>query len=196
MTYIGRRLRREEVRSLIRSSDWADTVRRRTSEDNGKNWSECELEYKQAPTQGEFTQSDGESQRGTGPYDAVSGRLIKPVFQRIIKGKPEVDMKELWSGNRLFCDHGFYQLSDDNGRTWRKAHQLKYEEGPSFKKDTVTVIDDRDPEQDSGHLQPSNFSLLEDMETQEMEVYLMRLGEHGGGPDIWTADACKYTLVF
>ncbi len=44
MTYIGRMLRREEVRSLIRSSDWADTVRRRTSEDNGKNWSEWEFE--------------------------------------------------------------------------------------------------------------------------------------------------------
>ncbi|MCD6564536.1 MAG: exo-alpha-sialidase [Bacteroidales bacterium] len=401
MTYIGRGLRREEVRSLIRSSDWADTIRRRTSEDNGKNWSDWELEYKQAPTQGEFTQEGGESQRGTGPYDPVSGRLIKPVFQRIITGKPEVAMKELWSGNRLFCDHGFYQLSDDDGRTWGKAHQLKYEdgpdfnpdswgnpeyyrtnemyigdaialsngtvilsstipvpyrdeedekfpsvfpntyrdgcvagavcfvgrwnevrqnydwitsksiflprristrglvelnlselnngnlllimrgsntgldpvkypgrkwfsvsrdggfnwskvkdirydtgeqlyspasiartirssktgklywvgnipdvppdgnspryplqiveideEGPSFRKDTVTVIDDRDPEQDSEHMQLSNFSLLENRETQEMEVYLTRLGEHGGGPDIWTADAYKYTLVF
>ena len=401
MTYIGRGLRREEVRSLIRSSDWADTVRRRISEDNGKNWSEWELEYKQAPTQGEFTQSGGESQRGTGPYDPVSGKFIKPVFQRIITGEPEVAMKELWSGNRLFCDHGFYQLSDDDGRTWGKTHQLKYEdgpdfdpnnwgnpeyyrtnemyigkaialsngtvilsstipvsyrdeedekfpsvfpntyrdgcvagavcfigrwnkvrqnydwitskpvflprristrglvelnlseltngnlllimrgsntgldpvkypgrkwfsvsrdgglnwsevkdirydtgeqlyspasiartihssktgklywvgnitdvppdgnspryplqiveideEGPSFRKDTVTVIDDRNPEKDSEYLQLSNFSLLENRETQEMEVYLTRLGERGGGPDIWTADAYKYTLVF
>ena len=401
MTYIGRRLRREEVRSTVRSSDWADTVRRRTSEDNGKNWSDWELEYKEAPTQGEFTQSGGESQRGTGPYDPVSGRLIKPVFQRIITGKPEVAMKEIWKGNRLFCDHGFYQLSENDGRTWGKAHQLKYEdgpdfdpdswgnpeyyrtnemyigdaialsngtviisatipvpyrdeedekfpsvfpntyrdgcvagamcfvgrwnkarqdydwtksksvflprkkstrglvelnlseltngnlllimrgsntgldpvkypgrkwfsvskdgglnwsevkdirydtgeklyspasiartirssktgklywvgnitdvpadgnspryplqiveideEGPSFRKDTVTVIDDRDPEQDSEHLQLSNFSLLENRETQEMEMYLIRLGERGGGPDIWTADAYKYTLVF
>lgn len=401
MTYIGRGLRREEVRSTIRSSDWADTVRRRTSEDNCRNWSDWELEYKQAPTQGEFTQEGGESQRGTGPYDPVSGRLIKPVFQRIITGKPEVAMKEIWKGNRLFSDHGFYQLSENDGRTWGKAHQLRYEngpdfdpknwgnqeyyrtnemyigdaialsngtviisstipvpyrneedekfpsvfpnnyregcvagamcfvgrwnkvrhdydwttsnpvflprristrglvelnlselingnlllimrgsntgldpvkypgrkwfsvskdnglnwsevkdirydtgeqlyspasiartirssitgklywvgnipdvpadgnspryplqiveideEGPSFRKDTVTVIDDRDPQQDSGHLQLSNFSLLENRETQEIEVYLTRLGEHGGGPDIWTADAYKYTLVF
>jgi hypothetical protein len=29
-----------------------------------------------------------------------------------------------------------------------------------------------------------------------MEVYLTRLGEHGGGPDVWTADAYKYTLLF
>ena len=401
MTYIGRGLRREEVRSLVRSSDWSDTVRRRTSEDNGRNWSDWELVYKQAPTQGEFTQSGGESQRGTGPYDPVSGRLIKPVFQRIVKGDPKVAMKELWSGNRLFCDHGFYQLSDDDGGTWGNAHQLNYEdgpdfdpnnwgdqeyfrtnemyigqaialsngtvvisatipvpyldeedektpsvfpntyregcvagavcfvgwwnkarqdydwttskpvflprrmstrglvelniseltngnlllimrgsntgldpdkcpgrkwfsvsrdgglnwsevkdircdtgeqlyspasisktirssktgklywvgnipevppdgnspryplqiveideEGPYFKKDTVTVIDDRDPERDSEHLQLSNFSLLEDRETHEMEVYLTRLGERGGGPDVWTADAYKYNLVF
>ncbi|MEA1875234.1 MAG: sialidase family protein [Bacteroidota bacterium] len=401
MSYIGRKLRREEIRSTIRSSDWADTIRRRTSEDNGKNWSEWELEYKEAPTQGEFTQEGGESQRGTGPYDPVSGRLIKPVFQRIITGKPEVAMKEIWKGNRLFCDHGFYQLSDDDGLTWGKAKQFKYEngpdfdpdnwgdseysrtnemyigqaialsngtviisstipvphrdeedekfpsvfpndyrdgcvagavcfvgrwnkarqdydwtksksvflprkkstrglvelnlselkngnllltmrgsntgldplkypgrrwfsisqdgglswsevkdmcydtgeqlyspasiartirssktgklywvgnipdvppdgnspryplqiveideEGPSFKKDTVTVIDNRDPEKDSEHLQLSNFSLFENRETQEMEMYLIRLGEHGGGPDIWTADAYKYTLVF
>ena len=401
MNYIGRKLRREEVRSQIRSSDWADTVRRRTSEDNGKNWSDWELEYKEAPTQGEFTKEGGESQRGTGPYDPVSGRLIKPVFQRIITGKPEVAMKVLWEGKRLFCDHGFYQLSENDGLTWGKAHQFKYEggpdfdpnswgnpeyyrtnemyigeaialsngtvivsstipvpyrdeedekfpsafpndyrdgcvagamcfvgkwnkarqeydwtksksvflprrmstrglvelnlseltngnllmimrgsnrgldplkypgrrwfsvsrdgglswsevkdmrydtgeqlyspssiaktirssktgklywvgnipdvppdgnspryplqiveideEGPSFRKDTVTVIDDRDPEKDSEHLQLSNFSLLENRETQEMEIYLIRLGERGGGPDIWTADAYKYTLVF
>lgn len=401
MTYIGRKLRREEVRALIRSSDCSDTVRRRLSEDNGRSWSDWELVYKEAPTQGEFTQEGGESQRGTGPYDPISDRLIKPVFQRIIKGDRRVAMNDLWSGNRLFCDHGFYQLSEDDGRTWGKARQLKYEDGPgfdpgnwgdpgyfrtnemyigrviamsngtviisstvpvpyrdkedekvpsvfpntyregcvagamcfvgrwnkerqdydwtgskpvflprristrglveldlsetangnlllimrgsnvkqnpvkcpgrkwfsmsrdsglnwsevkdirydtgeqfyspasisktirssktgklywvgnipnvppkgnspryplqiveideekpSFKKDTVTVIDDRDPERDSKYLQLSNFSLLENRETHEMEVYLTRLGERGGGSDIWTADAYKYTLMF
>ena len=40
----------------------------------------------------------GENQDGTGPYDPVSKRLIKPVFQRIIKGKPEVAMSEIWKG--------------------------------------------------------------------------------------------------
>ena len=401
MSYIGRGLRREEVRSLVRSSDWSDTVRRRTSGDNGRTWSEWELVYEEAPTQGEFTQSGGASQRGTGPYDPVSGRLIKPVFQRILKGDPRKAMSEIWSGNRLFWDHGFYQLSADDGRTWGEARQLRYEEGPefdpenwgnpdflrtnemyigraaalsngtvvisatvpvpyrdeedekvpsifpnnyregcvagavcfvgrwnaerrdydwkvsdpvfvprrvstrglveldiaelsngnlllvmrgsnagldplkcpgrkwfsvsgdggltwspvsdirydtgeqfyspasiscmirssrtgrlywagnitevppdgnspryplqiveideespSFRKDTLTVIDDRDPERDSEHLQLSNFSLLEDRETFDMEVYLTRLGERGGGPDVWTADAYRYTLVF
>ncbi len=70
------------------------------------------------------------------------------------------------------------------------------EDGPSFKKDTLTIIDDRDPERDSEHLQVSNFSLFENRETHDMEIYMIRLGERGGGPDIWTADAYKYTLVF
>jgi len=401
MTCIGQGLRREEVRALVRSSDWHDTVRRRMSEDNGRTWSDWELIYEEVPTQGEFTQSGGPSQRGTGPYDPVSGRLIKPVFQRIVQGDPRVAMREIWSGNRLFCDHGFYQLSSDDGRTWGDARQLMYEDGPgfdpddwgdpeyfwanemyigraavlsngtvaisatvpvpyrdkedekipsvfpntyregcvagamcfvgrwnekrrdydwtssepmvvprrastrglveldlselrdgslllimrgsntgldpsecpgrkwfsvsrdggltwsavedirydtgeqlyspasisrtirssrtgrlywmgnipevppdgnspryplqiveieeenpSFKKDTVTVIDDRDPERDSEHVQLSNFSLLENRETHTMEVYLTRLGERGGGPDVWTAGAYKYTLVF
>lgn len=401
MTYIGRGLRREEVRSLIRSSDWSDTVRRRNSEDNGRTWTDWEMVYEEAPTQGDFTQSGGESQRGTGPYDPVSDKLIKPVFQRIVKGDPKVAMKVLWSGQRLFSDHGFYQLSGDDGRSWGPARMLKYEDGPdfdpdnwgdetffrtnemyigqaavlsngtviisatvpveyrdkedekypsvfpndyregcvagamcfvgrwnkvrndydwkkskpvflprristrglvelniseltngnlllimrgsntkldpvecpgrkwfsvsrdggltwsdvrdirydtgetlyspasisttirstktgrlywmgnipevppdgnspryplriveideenpSFKKHTVTVIDDRDPNRDSEFLQLSNFSLLEDRETHNMEVYLTRLGENGGGDDIWTANAYKYSLFF
>jgi hypothetical protein len=401
MNYIGKGLRREETRSLIRSSDWSDTIKRRISEDNGRNWSDWRLVHKQWPVQGDFTQSGGESQRGTGPYDPISGKLIKPVFQRIVKGDPKVAMKVLWSGKRLFCDHGFYQLSSDNGRSWGEVFQLKYEKGqdfdpndwgnpeyfrtnemyiggarvlsngtvvisatvpveyrneedekvksvfpntyrkgcvagamcfigrwnemrqnydwtksnpvflprkkstrglveldlnelkngnlllimrgsntgldpkkyagrkwfsvskdgglnwsevkdiryetgeslyspasisktirssktgklywvgnisdippdgnshryplqiveinedePSFIKDTVTVIDDRDPKRDSEHLQLSNFSLLENRETQDMEIYLTKLGENGGGKDIWTANAYKYTLVF
>jgi hypothetical protein len=401
ISYIGRNLRREEVRSLVRSSDWSDTVRRRMSEDNGRTWSDWELVYEQAPTQGDFTQKGGESERGTGPYDPVSGHLVKPVFQRLVKGDPQVAMSVIWKGERLFTDHGFYQLSDDDGRTWGKAKQLKYEdgpdfdpdnwgdpeyyrtnemyigrviavsngtviisatipvpypdeedmkfpsifpnnyregcvagamcfvgrwdeasrdykwqksnpiflprristrglveldlseltngnlllimrgsntgrdpvecpgrkwfsvsrdggltwsavkdmrydtgeqfyspasisktirstktgklywvgnipdtppdgnspryplqiveideEGPSFKKQSVTVIDDRDPNRDSERLQLSNFSLLEDRETHHMEVYLTKLGERGGGQDIWTADTYKYILEF
>ena len=401
MTYIGRELRRQEVRSLIRSSDWKDTVRCRTSEDNGRHWSDWEVVYNEAPKQGDYTQSGGASQRGTGPYDPVSGKLVKTVFQRVVKGDPRAAMKLIWRGQRLFCDHGFYQLSGDDGRTWGEAVMLKYEDGPdfdpqnwgnqrffrsnemyigqvavisngtviitatvpveyrdeedekypsvfpndyregcvagaicfigkwnkaraeyewqtsepvflprrrstrglvelsiseltdgnllllmrgsntkldplecpgrrwfsvsgdgghtwsdvqdirydtgetlyspasisrtvrstktgrlyfignipdvpprgnspryplqiveidedgpSFRKDTVTKIDDRDPQRDSEHLQLSNFSLLENRETHELELYLTRLGENGGGADIWTADAYKYSLAF
>lgn len=401
MSYIGTGLLREETRATVRSSDWSDTVRRRRSEDNGRTWSDWELVYEQAPEQDGFVQSGGPSQRGTGPLDPVSGMLIKPVFQRIVKGDPKVAMSELWKGNRLFCDHGFYQLSADDGKSWGEARQLNYEEGPdfdpenwgeatyfrsnemyiggtavlsngtvvisttlpvayrdeedekvpsvfpndyregcvagvmcyigrwnsadrdydwqrsettclprkkstrglveldlselkngnllllmrgsnvgldpvvcparkwfsvskdggltwspvediryntgetlyspasishslrssktgklywignitetppdgnspryplqivevdeegpSFKKDTVTVIDDRDPERDSVHVQASNFSVLENRETGEVELYLVRLGERGTGVDTWSADAYKYTLTF
>ncbi len=130
--YIGEGLRREEIRSNISSSDWHDTVRRRTSEDNGRTWSEWKQIYKEAPEQGGFTQSGGPSQGGSGPVDPVSGMLIKTVFQRIIEGDPKVAMHVIWEGKRLFSDHGFYQLSRDNGKTWGPGHLLKYEEGPDF----------------------------------------------------------------
>ncbi|MFH1567939.1 MAG: sialidase family protein [Gemmatimonadota bacterium] len=403
MTYIGEGRRREETRALVRSSDWGDTVRRRSSPDNGRTWSEWELVYEQAPTQGNWTQSGGPGPGGTGPLDPVSGRLLKPVFQRLVRGDPREAMSVLWQGDRRFCDHGFYQVSADDGRTWGEGHLLRYEDGPdfdpgdwgsaaffrtnemyigraiatargtvvisatipvehrdpedekvksvfpntyregcvagvmcfvgrwdagredydwqtsnriflprrqstrglveldlselrdgrllllmrgsntgleprqcparkwmsvsadggltwspvrdirydtgeplyspasishslrsrktgklywagnipdvppdgngpryplqivevdedaavpAFRRDTVTIIDDRDPTRDSEHLQLSNFSLLEDRETGEMEVYLVRLGERGGGPDVWTADAYRYRLVF
>ena len=64
------------------------------------------------------------------------------------------------------------------------------EERLAFKKDTLTVIDDRDSE----HMQLSNFSLLENRETQDMELYLTRLGERGGGDDTWSADSYPFTL--
>jgi len=41
-------------------------------------------------------------------------------------------MSVIWSGDRRFSDHGFYQLSSDNGETWDEGHLLKYEEGPDF----------------------------------------------------------------
>ena len=399
MNYIGNGLKREETRAIIRSSDWTEKPRRRISEDNGRTWSDWVIIDEGSKVQGDFTLSGGEDQGGTGPYDPVSGRLIKPVFQRIIKGIPQVAMSEIWKGNRLFCDHGFYQLSEDDGRSWGKAYMLKYEEGPgfnnenwgdekffrtnemyignavvikngsviitatvpvpfideedksipsvfpnnyregcvagavcfvgrwneavgnydwrlsnkiflpgrvstrglvelniselnsgkllmimrgsntgldpikypgrrwfsisddggltwgeikdmrydtgeqlyspasisstlrssvnhklywignisdqpvngnspryplviveidedriSFRKDTLTIIDDREPEHDSESLQLSNFSIFENRETNEIEIYLLRLGENGGGLDIWTADAYKYTL--
>jgi hypothetical protein len=132
MTYIGEGLRLQETQSQVRSSDWSNHVRCRHSGDNGKSWSDWDLVYEEAPTQGEYTQSGGPGPGGTGPFDRTSGCLVKPVFQRVIKGSPEVAMSELWKGNRLFCDHGFYQLSKDDGRTWSEGGQLNYEEGPDF----------------------------------------------------------------
>lgn len=401
MSYIGQGLRRAETWARVASSDWADTVRTRRSDDNGRTWTDWQPVYAEAPTQNGCTRSGGPGPGGTGPFDPVSGRLIKPVFERVIRGDPRVAMEVLWQGDRRFCDHGFYQLSDDDGETWGPGHQLKYEEGPdfdpddwaadgyfrsnemyiggaaalsngtvvmsatipvehrdaddervpsvfpndyregcvagamcfvgtwdagladytwqqstkmflprrqstrglveldlcelqdgrlllqmrgsntgldpvecpsrrwysvsddggltwapimdmrwdtgeqlyspasvahtfrsrrtgklywvgnipdvppdgngpryplqivevdedsavpSFKRDTLTVIDDRDPERDSEHVQLSNFSVVDDRETGQVEIYVIRLGERGGGDDVWSADAYRYLL--
>ncbi|MDO8544357.1 MAG: sialidase family protein [Opitutaceae bacterium] len=64
---------------------------------------------------------------------------------------------------------------------------------PALKKSTLTVIDDRQPE-DTAAVQFSNFSLLENRETQDVEVFLTRLGEKPGSA--FSANAYKYVLTF
>ncbi len=130
--YIGEGLKRSERRANISSSDWTYTHRKRYSADNGRTWSPWQLIYDKAPELNGFVQSGGPSQDGSGPLDPVSGMLIKPVFQRIVQGDPEEAMSVVWSGDRRFSDHGFYQLSADNGASWDQGHLLKYESGPDF----------------------------------------------------------------
>jgi hypothetical protein len=65
------------------------------------------------------------------------------------------------------------------------------EEKAALKKTTLTIIDDREPGDTEG-VQFSNFSLLENRETKDFEIYLTRLGEK---PDnVFSASAYKYTL--
>jgi hypothetical protein len=66
------------------------------------------------------------------------------------------------------------------------------EEKIAVKKNTLTVIDDRQPT-DSAELQLSNFSVLENRETKDLELFLTRYGEHSGS--IYSANAYKYTLT-
>ena len=67
------------------------------------------------------------------------------------------------------------------------------EEIPALKKNTVTVIDNRQTEQDAA-IQFSNFSLLENRETHELELYLTPYGEDA--TNIFSASNYKYTLNF
>jgi hypothetical protein len=63
---------------------------------------------------------------------------------------------------------------------------------PALKRNTVTVVDTRRPEQAEG-IQFSNFSLLENRETHELELLITLYGEHPG--EHWaTADCYKYWL--
>jgi len=61
-------------------------------------------------------------------------------------------------------------------------------------KETVTIIDDLIPGLDSTNLQLSNFGLLEDRESHQIELTLTRIGERGGGPNIWDADTYRYII--
>jgi hypothetical protein len=65
-----------------------------------------------------------------------------------------------------------------------------------IKKETVTVIDDRNPGLDAANLQLSNFGLFEDRENHQVELILTRIGERGGGSRIWDADTYRYKLRF
>jgi hypothetical protein len=61
---------------------------------------------------------------------------------------------------------------------------------PALKRATVTAIDDRQPGV-SAALQLSNFSLLENPETRELELWLTRYGEDPA--NVFNADNYKYT---
>ena len=64
---------------------------------------------------------------------------------------------------------------------------------PALKKETLTVIDDRDPKTDPELVQFSNFNLFEHPETGQIELYMTRYGETPG--NIWTANAYKYAIT-
>lgn len=60
-------------------------------------------------------------------------------------------------------------------------------------KDTVTVIDTRQPGEGE-QMQLSNFWVIENDESGELEIYVPRLYEDPS--DLWTASTYKYTLTF
>lgn len=64
---------------------------------------------------------------------------------------------------------------------------------PALKKNTLTVIDDRDPKTDPELVQFSNFNLFEHPETGQIELYMTRYGETPG--NIWTANAYRYAIT-
>jgi len=66
------------------------------------------------------------------------------------------------------------------------------EQIPALKRATVTAIDDRQPDQ-SEAIQFSNFPLLENRETHELELYLTLYGEDAA--NVFSADNYKYTLT-
>jgi hypothetical protein len=63
---------------------------------------------------------------------------------------------------------------------------------PALKKRTVTLIDDRKPDQPAG-IQFSNFALLEDRETHALHLYMAVIGEDPSS--VFNADNYKYIIT-
>ena len=123
--YTGIGLRRRESLTEESTSDWCENERIRYSQDNGRSWSEWRENPEEHPTQGEFVMEEVEFARG---YDPQSGRMVRMLFQRILRGEPA---KALWDEHGHW-DHMFWQVSGDDGLTWGPKHQLRYEEGTEF----------------------------------------------------------------
>ncbi len=70
---------------------------------------------------------------------------------------------------------------------------------PALKKESLVVIADRDPAKDSELVQFSNFCLLDNQATGEIELYMSHFGEHGlvkeTGAFDYTSDTWKYTIT-
>ena len=73
------------------------------------------------------------------------------------------------------------------------------EDTTALKRNTVTVIDDRQPGGGKA-LQLSNFSVLQDRETHDLEVHLTPIGanvdDFSDWPAFWESDSYKYMLTF
>lgn len=123
--YLGTGLRREETKAYLRNTDWADEKFRRVSEDNGRTWSDWQLDQAAWPTQNNMTK---EELPFAIYYDPVSGRTVQAVFQRLIAG----DLHQGMCGNVKCFDHGFWRHSADEGRTWSRQRLFTYEPGPDF----------------------------------------------------------------
>jgi hypothetical protein len=131
VTYMGGGLRRREFHWTTRRSDIIDSGHVRYSDDNGRTWSQ--------PTElpgDEDLEQDGyhlhEYPNAT-VYDPVAKKTVEFLYQRIYFGEMEPLLAQSWQGkSREFCDHSFYRLSDDDGRTWSDRRLLKFEPGDDF----------------------------------------------------------------
>ncbi len=70
------------------------------------------------------------------------------------------------------------------------------ESAAAIKKESVTVIDDRNPNTHSFNFQLSNFSLFENRETRKFELFLTTYGQKKGHADWASADCYHYILTF
>ena len=116
-------------------------------------------------------------------YDTGEQFYAPSTFARFIRSHKTG--KLYWIGN----------ISREPARSDRPRYPLYIaevdEKIPALKKNTLTIIDDRGPE-DTKAVQFSNFSLMENRKTMNLEIYLSRFGENAD--NTFSANAYKYTL--
>jgi hypothetical protein len=129
--HLGPGLRREEFLCFETASDWNAGHQVRTSEDDGGTWSAYQLQHSKWPMQGGWSK---EQMPFATCFDPVSGKLLQFVFQRLLCGDGDEGV-DWGAAGQAYFDHGFYQLSDDEGRTWGDLVQLRYQDGATFDPD-------------------------------------------------------------
>jgi hypothetical protein len=116
-------------------------------------------------------------------YDDGSEFYSPSSYHRMIRATPTG--KLFWLGN-LCANH-----PRGNAPRYPLVIAEMDEARPALKRATVTAIDDRLPGQNQT-LQLSNFSLLENRQTREVELWLTRYGEDPA--NVFNADCYHYTL--
>lgn len=137
--YIGKGPAREEMLSYETASDWCEGHRIRTSEDNGRTWSDWVLLHEEWPMQDGFSK---EEIPFAWCYDPASDLVIGFDFQRLLIGPGAEAIQTLFrTGEETMFDHNLWSLSEDNGRTFGEPVQLRYEDGPGFNPDNWAAPD-------------------------------------------------------
>jgi len=126
--YTGKGLQREETLGYEVASDWSEGHQVRTSDDNGRTWSEWRAVRMTWPEKDGFSKEECTS---AWCYDPVSDRTVRFIFQRYLLGDGPEAIQRLWrTGQQTYFDHNLWQVSDRDALEWSEPQQLRYEEGP------------------------------------------------------------------
>lgn len=125
-SYVGKGLKRMEIRSVTSESDYENEMYVRYSEDNGRTWTDWVDVYREAyRVRGgmELLWSKPES----GVYNPVHDHYVALNMQRLFLEDHRESYRKYWGeAVKTFTDHSFIRVSKDL-RDWR-WQQVKYEE--------------------------------------------------------------------
>lgn len=125
------------------------------------------------------------------------GRTLEPVREFTYDdGEPFYSPSSIHTFQRSCRNGRLYWMAnivpeppDANGPRYPLCIAEIDESAAAVRRDSVQPVDDRRPE-DSERLQLSNFSILEDRQTGDVEIYLTRIGE--SADHFWGAGVYRY----